>query len=211
MSERTALSDVPQHVAAQLAHLTSRPGVQSTLILSRKDGSIIQATGQLAAKPSTSNTEPTTSIETTPTSPAPDQESTPTEPNDNPSSGSKPYSPSPAETLAAHIHVFVSSALALSTTLSNPSMSKGGAREYEARNEIKSNDNARNASSNTDKSKDENDTLNREEDDDLKLLRLRTKIHEIIIIPDRKFLLCVVHDVSSGTSSTGAGAASHSR
>lgn len=50
-------------------------------------------------------------------------------------------------------------------------------------------------------------THEREEDDELKLLRLRTKIHEIIIIPDRKFLLCVVHDLlsASGGSAGGGG------
>lgn len=50
-------------------------------------------------------------------------------------------------------------------------------------------------------------THEREEDDELKLLRLRTKIHEIIIIPDRKFLLCVVHDLlsASGRSAGGGG------
>lgn len=45
----------------------------------------------------------------------------------------------------------------------------------------------------------------REEDDELKLLRLRTKIHEIIIIPDRKFLLCVVHDLSGASGGAGGG------
>lgn len=42
----------------------------------------------------------------------------------------------------------------------------------------------------------------KEEDDEVKLLRLRTKKHEIVVVPDRKYLLCVVHDAAH---STGAG------
>ncbi|KAJ8101274.1 hypothetical protein POJ06DRAFT_93034 [Lipomyces tetrasporus] len=34
-----------------------------------------------------------------------------------------------------------------------------------------------------------------EEDDDLKLLRLRTKEHELMIVPDPRFILAVIHDV----------------
>lgn len=36
----------------------------------------------------------------------------------------------------------------------------------------------------------------KEEDDEVKLLRLRTKKHEIVVVPDRKYLLCVVHDAA---------------
>ena len=33
--------------------------------------------------------------------------------------------------------------------------------------------------------------------DDLKLLRLRTKRHELVIVPDSKFIFVVVHDIKS--------------
>ncbi|KAK9319663.1 hypothetical protein V1517DRAFT_33294 [Lipomyces orientalis] len=36
-----------------------------------------------------------------------------------------------------------------------------------------------------------------EEDDDLKLLRLRTKEHELTIVPDSRFILAVIHDVQA--------------
>ncbi|KUJ23434.1 uncharacterized protein LY89DRAFT_777183 [Mollisia scopiformis] len=36
-----------------------------------------------------------------------------------------------------------------------------------------------------------------DEEDDLKLLRLRTKKHELVIVPDSKFIFVVVHDVKS--------------
>lgn len=46
----------------------------------------------------------------------------------------------------------------------------------------------------------------RDEDDEVKLLRMRTKKHEIVVVPDRKYLLCVVHDAAgaSGGGSSGA-------
>lgn len=37
----------------------------------------------------------------------------------------------------------------------------------------------------------------------MKLLRMRTRKHEIVVVPDRKYLLCVVHDA---TNASGAGA-----
>lgn len=48
----------------------------------------------------------------------------------------------------------------------------------------------------------------RDEDDEIKLLRLRTKKNEIVVVPDRKYLLCVVHDASGSgaSSSTNSGA-----
>ncbi|CZT50878.1 uncharacterized protein RSE6_11946 [Rhynchosporium secalis] len=38
---------------------------------------------------------------------------------------------------------------------------------------------------------------NMDAEDELKLLRLRTKKHELVIVPDAKFLFVVVHDVPS--------------
>ncbi|KAJ5367927.1 uncharacterized protein N7496_007687 [Penicillium cataractarum] len=109
---------VPQHVTALLSHLTSRPGVQSTLILSRKDGSIIQSTGQLAAP---ENTSPRS---TPPTSSTPDQTPTAQSSDSSPASPTSPtpttYQPSQAEALAAHIFNFVSSASALGISLARP-------------------------------------------------------------------------------------------
>lgn len=46
----------------------------------------------------------------------------------------------------------------------------------------------------------------RDEDDEVKLLRMRTKKHEIVVVPDRKYLLCVVHDAAgAGAGSSGSG------
>lgn len=45
----------------------------------------------------------------------------------------------------------------------------------------------------------------RGEDGEVKLLRLRTKKHEIVVVPDRKYLLCVVHDAAHASGGSGAG------
>ncbi|KAK2805513.1 hypothetical protein FQN49_008827 [Arthroderma sp. PD_2] len=118
-----------------------------------------------------------------------------------------PHKPSPAEALAVHIHAFVSSASLLSTALSSP---LGSGDEHDLDNE-----NGNSTSKNEDPAGSnpfEDPALpEREEDDELKLLRLRTKIHEIIIIPDRRFLLCVVHDVSAAAGGAGGRGSAHSR
>ncbi|KAF3896463.1 Dynein light chain-related protein [Trichophyton interdigitale] len=217
MSERNQLSklpEVPQHVAAQLSHLTSRPGVQSTLILSRKDGSIIQTTGLLAAPSATNGTSPTSapSAETATPSSITDPDGELSEAASSPivvqpTRDTVPYKPSPAETLAVHIHAFVSSASSLSTALSSPADNED---DHEAENEKKKSPNKDSEPAGGNPFEDQAPP-EREDDDELKLLRLRTKIHEIIIIPDRKYLLCVVHDVSATAGGAGTRGSVHTR
>ena len=57
---RSKLTDVFQPAAAfeNLKRLASKPGVQSTLILSRSDGSIIHSTGLLASASSSTSRDP---------------------------------------------------------------------------------------------------------------------------------------------------------
>ncbi|OJD14534.1 hypothetical protein AJ78_05115 [Emergomyces pasteurianus Ep9510] len=244
-------AQLPRHVSAHLSNLTSRPGVQSTLILSRKDGSIIRTTGLLATRANPSPTGPSPasatgaasipdSVPATTTPPTSDQQLSHLSTDETgeeaahkqaqeqqeqhqqqhpqPQQPATLYKPSQAETLAAHIFAFVSCASALSTSLSKPPPSatsnggNGGGSSYEtgygesgtigtaAGRGVTTNGHARNENA-------ESEGHEREEDDELKLLRLRTKIHEIIIIPDRKFLLCVVHDLS-GASGGAAGSGS---
>ncbi|KAJ5787844.1 hypothetical protein N7457_002834 [Penicillium paradoxum] len=183
---------VPQHVTALLSHLTSRPGVQSTLILSRKDGSIIQSTGQLAQKPEETAT-PRTQIP--PTDSTPQSDPSPTSP-----ASPQPYQPSQAETLAAHIFAYVSSAEALGVSLSRPkpTVQRPSDGHGDAHYDYGHETSTREA---------DGDDVDREEDGEVKLLRMRTKKHEIVVVPDRKYLLCVVHDASPG----GSGAAARAR
>ncbi|KAB8227856.1 hypothetical protein ETB97_004534 [Aspergillus alliaceus] len=195
MAHTTAFSQVPQHVTALLSHLTSRPGVQSTFILSRKDGSIIQSTGLLAAKsassssPSMSQTdisaeEPSEST-TTPAEP-----SSPSTPSGAATHRQPSYQPSQAEALAARIFAFVSSASDLSLSLSRP--------PTETTNGSKTEPNGFQEGLGNGISRDDGDgeTSEKEDDDEVKLLRLRTKKHEIVVVPDKKYLLCVVHDAA---------------
>lgn len=207
-SRNQRTQQVPQHVTALLSHLTSRPGVQSTLILSRKDGSIIQSTGQLAAQ---ENTPP----RTTPPAPASTDQTPTAQPSDSsPASPISPtpttYQPSQAEALAAHIFNFVSSAAALGISLARPittqtangHSSSGLDAEYGSYG---------NVTGTTTVQEDQDVQGDREEEDEVKLLRMRTRKHEIVVVPDRKYLLCVVHDAAYGGGGPGAAAARSSR
>lgn len=166
---------------------------------------MIQVTGELAPR-----TSPITPLNQTPSTFASDSlSSLSTDPVPTPVStegdtisltGSTqhvPYKPTQAEVLASHIYAFVSSASTLSAVLSNPSLEDtNNETEFEARSVsegVNGNSEVRRMDDRSVEAKSD-----RENDDEVKLLRLRTKMHEILIIPDRKYLLCVVHDLSVG-------------
>ncbi|KAE8349385.1 hypothetical protein BDV28DRAFT_160534 [Aspergillus coremiiformis] len=205
MAHTTASSQVPQHVTALLSHLTSRPGVQSTFILSRKDGSIIQSTGFLATK-TASSSSPNTSQADLSAEDQPESTTTPAEPS-SPStapstttpSRQTSYQPSQAEALAARIFAFVSSASDLSLSLSRPPTEKTHGSKTD------SNGFQEGFGNGTSRDDREGETSEKEDDDEVKLLRLRTKKHEIVVVPDKKYLLCVVHDAAHPTGNTSAG------
>ncbi|EEA22716.1 aminotransferase, putative [Talaromyces marneffei ATCC 18224] len=224
-------SQIPQHVSALLSHLTSRPGVQSTLILSRKDGSIIQSTGLLAAtSPSSLGTSNTTNntdnnlensspprgtvtnSSTTdlasPTLPSPESVVSGQPSANSTQNNQQPYKPSQAETLAAHIFAFMTSASGLALSLSGSGSTGNDDVGYDSRSKgingtLENGTTTDVTTTTTDR------THEREEDDEIKLLRLRTKKNEIVVVPDRKYLLCVVHDAAGAgaTSSSGGGTA----
>lgn len=102
----------------------------------------------------------------------------------------QPYKPTHAEALAAHIFAFVSSASDLSMSLSHPPDD----------NDSKPSSNGLNLEALTNgitsPREEADEGQEKEEDDEVKLLRLRTKKHEIVVVPDRKYLLCVVHDAA---------------
>jgi hypothetical protein len=185
---------VPQHVTALLSHLTSRPGVQSTLILSRKDGSIIQSTGQLAIQESTPRQTPLVSSTADQDPIAQTSDSSPASPVAHFST----YQPSQAETLAAHIFAYVASASALGVSLSKPT------RAIEASNTALNGYGT--YGNGTTPQEDRDADTDRDEEDEVKLLRMRTRKHEIVVVPDRKYLLCVVHDAAHASAGLGAAA-----
>ncbi|KAJ5122945.1 Dynein light chain-related protein [Penicillium atrosanguineum] len=183
---------VPQHVTALLSHLTSRPGVQSTLILSRKDGSIIQSTGELAIQEATARQTSLASSTADQNLIAQSSDSSPA----SPTAPSPTYQPSQAETLAAHITAYVSSASALGISLSKPTQTSEGS------------DSALNVYGtygNGTTPQDRDADRDRDEDE-VKLLRMRTRKHEIVVVPDRKYLLCVVHDAAHASAGPGPAA-----
>jgi hypothetical protein len=204
---------VPQHVFALLSHLSSRPGVQSTLILSRKDGSIIQSTGLLApsqthsSQPSRNAVASAEMPMSSPSEPASSSNShdVPNLPDQASFANQQPYKPSQAEALAAHIHAFVLSASALSVSLSHPPSATIAEDGYHGRSSNVNGveDGAGNGA--VDEDVEEAENRDKEEGDEVKLLRLRTKKHEIVVVPDRKYLLCVVHDNCGMFSTSGGG------
>lgn len=214
------LSQIPQNVTALLSHLSSRPGVQSTLILSRRDGSIIQCTGQLAsssspnrknsATPPSSATEipPTPSTADNATSANQSETASPITTNPTPSN-SQPYKPSQAEALAAHIHAFVSSASSLSDSLCHPVTDNSKPENPQSPNNVSGGSNGTRDDGSPSYTGDagDKDGPEREDESEVKLLRLRTKRHEIVVVPDRKYLLCVVHDITAAsTAASGSNA-----
>ncbi|KAI5303305.1 rRNA processing protein [Ascosphaera pollenicola] len=223
MNQTSPTIGVPQTLSARLANLASRPNIHSTLILSRKDGSIIQATGILAKEeqqstardaPPTPQAEPQTQAqasesETAPTSDmelegaqdlAPQEENEDDDKTPQPEEAQQPpkaYEPTHAEAVAAHIFAFISTASALSDVLSDPKAAKKKSQNTSAASkEAAADSNPDHLGAATESTEDQ--ANERDEESDVKLLRLRGKVHEIIIIPDRKYLLCVVQDLTLG-------------
>jgi hypothetical protein len=94
------------------------------------------------------------------------------------------------------VFAFVSSASELSMSLSRPA----------AAGDAQGSNGEANGVSAGSREDAEGEASEKEDDDEVKLLRLRTKKHEIVVVPDRKYLLCVVHDAThSAGGSGGAG------
>ncbi|KAL4947176.1 hypothetical protein BDW69DRAFT_122628 [Aspergillus filifer] len=241
MASSTTSPQIPQHVSALLSHLTSRPGVQSTLILSRKDGSIIQTTGLLApSTPRRTRSETSSPAPVAPAPPVPEEagadavptttDATSTSPNSTetttqteipitaaasiplptspqPQQPSKPYQPTQAESLAAHIFAYVSSASSLSFALSHP-LGDGDSTPSSNTNGIHKppTPGTGNGPTGGTGADGEGDGFEGQDEDEVKLLRLRTKKHEIVVVPDRKYLLCVVQDGTGAAAGAPGGA-----
>ena len=152
-----------------LRSLTDRPNVESTLILSRKDGSIIKTAGfALAEKRQralSSAPEPTTDEANSAQDPAADAQRDAT----------------PAEELAASIYQFMSAAGALGVTLATTTARQDREDGSYHRNDPKQQNNEELV-----------DVSAASADAEVQLLRLRVKQREIIIFPDSRYICCVV-------------------
>lgn len=166
-----------QQVSNTLQALASRPGVESTLILSRKDGSIIRVTGALEDPPEQSANGATTLDPTSPTLDAS---------NGDDRLGSSPkYARTPptrAEKMASDIFHFVSVAGFLASSIELSAVPKGSNGFYQ--NGVSYGQSKEATSPKLDLTSDE-----------VQLLRMRSKNHEVIIFPDPNFLCCVVQNM----------------
>lgn len=181
-------------VDATLRALTDRPNVQSTLILSKKDGSIIRATGLIASGkhsgPQAGQAPRWTS------DPGETQDSGSGEGGDHAADGQEQGDESqhqitPAEVLATAIFQFVKNATTVGAVLgaisreadkaSGGIYGDGSASMQEVARE---------------------DETHKIREDEVQLLRLRTKNQEIIVFPDPNYICCVVQRMGKAGSAT---------
>lgn len=157
-----------------LQNLLKRPDVRSTLILSRKDGSIIKAAGLIAedsnelqvgrTNPSLENTE---------------EHSAEQDRGDEARMGvAIEEGKSRAQMLASSIFHFVASATTVSASLNEANHASSA------------------MPSGNDRSNEKGTTKNKTPArDDIQLLRLRLSKQEVIIFPDPSYLCCVVQEI----------------
>lgn len=180
-----------------LRGLTERPNVQATLILSKTDGSIIRATGVIVSDKQLSSSAGSQYQWSTATSRQDEQGTNKVKEEEQGASGQQEEdSPRgkqpPVEVLAASVFQFVQNASSLGLTLGSVSRNSGmaGAASY------------RDSSTSKQEASAEEDRP-RTKDDEVQLLRLRTKYQEIIVFPDPHYICCVVQKVGKIGSNLG--------
>ncbi|KAI4266358.1 MAG: hypothetical protein L6R38_008796 [Xanthoria sp. 2 TBL-2021] len=145
------VQSAPTSTLENLARLAAKPGVQSTLVLSTSDGSIIKSTGLLAESAIPSSPDPSLVGKAAPQDGKASSTTLPSNSN-NLYEGGEGRTKS-AEHVARMVFNFVAAAKDFAE-----GMEKG---------------------------------------DDTKLLRMRTRKQEIVIVPDSKYLLVVIQDAPS--------------
>ncbi|KAF2722160.1 hypothetical protein K431DRAFT_284106 [Polychaeton citri CBS 116435] len=137
-----------EETSALLARLAQRPGVQSTLILSRESGAIVRSSGLLTSEDAAPAPNTSTSNAVTENAGSPQQTKALLQPNGERKARTGTRQ---AEEVARIVWKFT----------------QGCSEVIEELNG---------------------------ESDEVKLLRLRTKRNELVVVPDSKFLLVVVHE-----------------
>ena len=149
--------------------------MQSTLILSREDGSVISATGF-----------------------SPDEASPSGRSQERGASGNPPKEgPAPAEQLASAIFEFVSVSNSLSSKMELLSVQNSGRLDITS---LSNEENSARSKHHVGKDVDTHDKVGGNE---VQLIRMRTKRQEIIIYPDTKFLCCVIQAIGKFGQSNG--------
>lgn len=166
-----------------LRSLTDRPNVEATLILSRKDGSIIKSSGF----------EPVSKKQRALSS-APE---IPTEQSKSPEDGvnEEPPKATPAEELAASVFQFMTAAGALGSTLASVSVRQereDGSFQQELKSGKPQPGNEESIDLHTDSAEAQ-----------VQLLRLRIKQKEVIIFPDPRYICCVVQRIGKHAAADG--------
>ncbi|KIX10403.1 uncharacterized protein Z518_01485 [Rhinocladiella mackenziei CBS 650.93] len=172
-----------------LRGLTDRPNVQSTLILSRKDGSIVRATGiVVSGRPGTTGagtSYPWPRAQGEGQKPDGNQEGDAVLEGQDQDGGVTQLKA--VELLASSIFQFVTNASMLGFTLGSTSRSASGPDGSSSYGDpttfSKQEPNA------------EEESDQKVGEDEIQLLRLRTRHQEIIIFPDPNYICCVVQRV----------------
>ena len=181
-------ASLPPHLSQTLATLSTRPNVQSTLILSRQTGNIICATGALLA-----SSQPAESLRTTLEQSAVSP-NTALAPDTDEDASNVPEPTTPAQHLARAILSFLDSAQTLGLCLQplNSDPSSSSHRRTLSFSDDKEN---RGPDANSAEKLDD-DRMDGRGQDLLQLLRLRTTTQEIIIYPDARYVCCVVQGLA---------------
>lgn len=177
-------------IDAILRGLTDRPNVESTLILSRKDGSIIRTSG-FASSEKRRRAQSVVPFHPPESSPQSKDES-----NGREEAVAEHKKLLPQEELAASIFHFMKAAGNLGSTLT----SVADEQAQEDGTQLRWSD-ATASMADADGSTEEAEL--RRTDSEVQLLRLRVKHREIIIFPDPLYICCVVQRI--GKQSGGAG------
>lgn len=167
-------------VDAILDNLAKRPGVKSTLILARKDGSIIKASGMIVADNKLVSKRQSMYGMQGETHNDQSMTNDPTMDNvDDLGQKAEGSRLTPAQILAASIYSFVVAATTVSEALAEVDGTKSAfaADETQALAHLKGPD------------------ALAQPDTNVQLLRLRLRKQEVIIFPDPSYLCCVVQDL----------------
>ena len=175
-----------------LRSLTERPNVESALILSRRDGSIIKTAG-FATTEQRRRAESAAAYKPSSDAAAGQTQALPNLPaqeiNEQAVQEEIPEV-SPAEELAASVYKFVKSAESMGTSLSGLSEERdmdGNRTSYDVGGGIGKDVEGASGTS--------KESTSGNEDSQIQLLRLRIKRREVIIFPDPQYLCCVVQRI----------------
>lgn len=178
------MDDEKSSVDAILQNLTKRPNVRSTLILSRKNGSIIKSSGLIANDTNVATgLQPSYGADEQPLA----ENQTFTEDADAVVESTEASVQEPklsrAQVLAGSIFAFVAAAVDLGGSLQNLTDMDEPLSGVQDTTRDGSQENSDSTQTNV------------LSEDDVQLLRLRLKKQEIIIFPDPNYLCCVVQDL----------------